>query len=164
MFRFLLPLLFLFPLAVNAEEDNVQYYAVGDTIEPLTLQDQHDNSYSVDESTKLILFTTGMKGGKVIRKVIDDKAPDYLGKRDALFLSNISGMPSLIAKLFALPSMKKHKYSILLDREGNVTEKFPSQSNSSTIVELEKLKIKSISFTKDSDVVAKAIQQLPESK
>ncbi len=164
MLRYLLPLFFLFSVAVNAEENDVQYYAVGDTIEPITLQDQHDKPYSVDESTKLILFTTGMKGGKVIRKVIDDKEPDYLTNRDALFLSNISGMPGFIAKAFALPSMKKHKYPIVLDREGKVTEKFPSESNSSTIVELDKLKIKSISFTKDSEIVAKAIQELSVKK
>lgn len=162
MFRYLLPLLILFSLTANAEENDIQYYVVGDTIDPISLQDQHDITSSIDESTKLILFTTGMKGGKVIRKAIDDKEPDYLGKRNAIFLSNISGMPGLIAKAFALPSMRKHKYSIVLDKEGKVTEKFPSQSNSTTIVQLEKLKIKSISFTKKPDEVTQAIQQLSE--
>ena len=122
MSRYLLPLLFLISLAVNAQED-VQFYVVGDTIEPITLQDQHDVTSSVDESTRLILFTTGMKGGKVVREAIDDKEPDYLSKQNTLFLSNISGMPSLIAKMLALPKMKKHKYSIVLDREGDVTKK-----------------------------------------
>jgi len=101
MLRYLFPLLFLFPLVANAEED-IRFYVVGDTIEPITLQDQHDVPSSVDESTKLILFTTGMKGGKVVRKAIEDKEADYLAKRNALFVSNISGMPGFIAKTFAL--------------------------------------------------------------
>lgn len=159
MLRYLF-LLLLFPLITNAEENNIEYYAVGDTVEPITLQDQHDRSGSVDESTRLILFTTGMKGGKVIRNVIDDKAPDYLNKKNGIFISNISGMPGFVARTFALPSMKKHKYPIVLDREGKVTEKFPSQSNSATLIKLDKLKIKSISFTKDPKVVAKFIEKL----
>ena len=161
MIRFLLPLLFLFPLVVNAEED-IQFYVVGDTIEPITLQDQHDKTRTVDGSTKLILFTTGMQGGKVVRKAIDNEQPDYLAKRNALFISNISGMPGFIANTFALPKMKKHEYSIVLDREGDVTKKFPSQDNSTTIVRLDNLKIKSISFTKDPKEITQAIDQLSE--
>ncbi len=161
MSRYLLPLLFLFPLATHAEED-IQFYAAGDTIESITLEDQHDITSTVGESTKLILFTTGMKGGKVVRGAIDDQEPDYLAKRNASFISNISGMPGFIAKTFALPKMKKHKYSIVLDREGKVTERFPSQKKSATIIKLDNLKITSISFTKNSDDVTQAINQLPE--
>jgi hypothetical protein len=156
MSRYLFLLLFLFPFASHAEED-IQFYTVGDTIESITLQDQYDKTSTVDESTKLVLFTTGMKGGKVIRKAIEDHKPDYLAKNNALFISNISGMPGFIARTFALPSMKKHKYSIVLDREGKVTEKFPSRKKSTTIIHLDNLKITSISFTKDSDEVTKAI-------
>jgi len=157
--RYLLMLVFLCPFAVNAG-DEIQFYAVGDTIEPITLQDQHDKTASVDESTKLLLFTTGMKGGKVVRKAIDDKEPDYLAKKAALFISNISGMPGFIAKTFALPKMRKYKYPILLDREGKLTEKFPSQKKSATLIRLDKLKITSISFTKDPGKVTQAIDQL----
>jgi hypothetical protein len=161
MIRYLLPLLFLFPLVVNAEED-IQFYAVGDTIEPITLQDQHDKTHTVDGSTKLILFTTGMKGGKVVRKAIENEAPDYLAKRNAIFISNISGMPGFVAKTFALPKMKKYEYSIVLDKEGDVTEKFPSQDNSSTIVQLDNLKIKSISFTKEPEKITRTIDKLSD--
>ena len=159
MIRYLLPLFLLFPLVVNAGED-IQFYAVGDTIQPITLQDQHDKTHTVNGTTKLILFTTGMEGGKVVRKAIENEEPDYLAKRSAMFISNISGMPRFIAKMFALPKMKKHEYSIVLDREGDVTKKIPSQDNSTTIVQLDNLKIKSISFTKETEEVTRAINQL----
>ena len=161
MIRYLLVPMLLFSVAVNAGEA-VQFYAAGDTIDPITLQDQHDKTFTVDESIKLILFTTGMKGGKVVREAIEKEDPDYLAKRNTVFLSNISGMPGFIAKNFALPKMKEHKYSIVLDREGNVTKRFPSQKQNTTIVQLDKLKIKSISFTNKSEDVTQAINRLSE--
>ena len=161
MIRYLLVSLFLFSLAVNAEE-GIAFYTAGDTIEPITLQDQNDKTLTVDESTKLILFTTGMKGGKVVREAIDKEEPDYLAKRNTVFLSNISGMPGFVARNFAIPKMKEHKYSIVLDREGNVTKRFPSQEQSTTIVQLDKLQIKSISFTKQPEDVTRAINQISE--
>ena len=161
MIRYLLPLLLLFPFVAHAEED-VQFYAVGDTIAPITLKDQHDKTHSIDGSTRLILFTTGMKGGAVVREAIEKEDPDYLAKRNAVFISNISGMPGFAAKMFALPKMKKHAYSIVLDREGDATKRFPSQDNSTTIVQLDKLKIKSISYTKKPEEITQAINQLSE--
>lgn len=161
MTRYLLVPMFLFSLAVNAE-DTIQFYTAGDTIEPITLQDQNDKTFTIDESTKLVLFTAGMKGGKVVRQAIEKEEPDYLAKRNTVYLSNISGMPGFIAKNFAIPKMKEHKYSIVLDKEGNVTKRFPSQEQSTTIVQLDKLKIKSISFTSKPEDVTRAINQVSE--
>ncbi len=161
MSRYLLYLLLLFSFATNAD-DNIQAYVVGDPVEEITLNDQHDLGHTVDETTKLILFTTGMKGGKVVRKAIEDKEDDYLAKRKILFISNISGMPGFVARTFALPKMRKYGYSIMLDKEGNMTERFPSRKKNVTLIELDNLRIKSIRFTKKPDELEQAINQLPE--
>lgn len=147
---------FLFAFqSVSAETNN--FYTVGDHVAPITLEDQYDKTASIDESTRLVLFTTGMPGGKVARKAIDKETDSFLSDNHAVFLSNISGMPRMVAKMFALPNMRKHPYSIVLDREGKVTEKFPSEDGSTTIIVLDKLEIKSIEFTKDPSLVKKAI-------
>ena len=158
MLRYLIILLLTVPLVANAKSE-IQTYVVGDTIEPFTLQDQHDKTFSSDESTKFILFTTGMNGGKVVRKAIEKETADYLTKNNTLFISNISGMPGLIAKMIAIPSMKKYEYPIILDKEGKVTEKFPSQKDSVTIIQLDHLKIESINYTNNPDKITQVINQ-----
>lgn len=156
MHYFLLTLVFLFPLqSAFAEMD--MYYMVGDHIAPITLKDQHDKTASVDEATRVVLFTRDMPGGKVVRKVIDGESADYLPDNQAVFLSNISGMPGFIAKMIALPMMRKHPYSIALDRDGEATKRIPSKDKNTTILILDKLEIKSIVFTKKASSVKNAI-------
>jgi len=156
MSRYLASVALMFLLTGNADAA-VHAYVAGDTIAAITLKDQHDNSVSIDETTQLLLFATGMPAGKVVRKVIDAESADILSRNNAVFLSNISGMPRLIAKMFALPKMRKHRYSILLDRDGKVTEKLPSKDGQVTIIKLDKLEVKSITFTKDSSLIKKIL-------
>ena len=100
-----------------------------------------------------------MNGGKVVRKAIDKETADYLSRNNTLFISNISGMPGFIAKTIAIPSMKKYEYPIILDKEGIVTEKFPSQKDSVTIIQLDHLKIESIDYTNSPDKITQVINQ-----
>ena len=152
---FLVALLFIPLQLVSAQSDVL--YTVGDQLEPIALKDQHDKMININEDTRVVLFTRDMPGGKVVRKVIDAEEGDFLPKNHAVFLSNISGMPGMVAKMIALPSMRKHAYSIALDRDGEATKRFPSQDNNTTILLLDKLEIKSIVFTKESSEVKKAV-------
>ena len=151
-----LSLVFLFPLQSALAETDM-FYMVGDHIAPITLKDQHDKTASVDEVTRVVLYTRDMPGGKVVRKVIEEEDADYLPDNHAVFLSNISGMPGMIAKMIALPRMRKHHYSIALDRDGETTKNIPSKDGNTTIVILDNLEIKSIEFTKEPSDVENAI-------
>ena len=42
------------------------------------------------------------------------KEKGFLETNNAVFIADISGMPSLITKFFALPKMKKYNYNVLL--------------------------------------------------
>jgi hypothetical protein len=162
MKRLLLTTLFaILGLAAHAAEDAATYQ-VGDRIDPIELKDQHDQTHSIGPDTRLLLFTTGMKGGAVVREVLDQEAPDYLASNNAAFVSNISGMPRFIASTVALPSMRGHKYPIILDRSGDTTRRLPSQEDSATLIRLQGLQIQSIEFTKSSQAVREAIHGLPE--
>ena len=59
-------------------------YAVGDEIEPFTLQDQHGESRTVDASVKVILFSRDMEGGDFLKQGLADVAPEYLNGKKAV--------------------------------------------------------------------------------
>lgn len=131
---------------------------IGEQIQGFSLKDQHGKLHKVGKTIRLVLFTTDKKGKNVISNAIDNKAKDYLTKNNTVYVADISGMPKLIAKLFALPKMRKLQYSILLDKGPSVTKDFPSKPNEVTLIYMDRLNIKTIEFTDVPEDIIKAIE------
>lgn len=114
---------------------------------PATLLDQNDVPHKIDASVRVIFFAREMEGGAVIQALLDQEGPGYLGKHRALYVADISGMPSLIAKLVAIPKMREERpYPTLLDRDGATTAPFPSEEGRVTIMGLDKLRVTAIHY------------------
>jgi hypothetical protein len=119
-------------------------YAAGDRLTGFTLENQHDETGRVDASTKVILFSRDMDGGKLIKEALEDVPQEELDGRGAVYVSDISGMPGFVAKMFAVPSMRKRPYALALDRDGEVTARIPDVEEKATLVFLQKLTVERI--------------------
>jgi hypothetical protein len=117
--------------------------APGMTLPPLTLTDQHDVAVTVGPETRVIVFTRDMDAGDIVKDALAEHA-ELLGAAQAVYVSDISRMPSLIAKLFALPAMRKRPYRMLLDRDGKATADFPSSEGQVTVMRLTDLRVESV--------------------
>ena len=53
-----------------------------------------------------------------------------LEARHAGFFADVHGMPSLIGKLFAIPSMKGYNDRVVLDRDGTSADQYPGMARS----------------------------------
>ena len=82
-------------------------YAVGDRIAAFTLEDQHGEAHTLSQDVTLLLFSRDMDGGNLIKAALSTAPAGFLTSRNALYLTDISRMPKLVAKMFALPSMRK---------------------------------------------------------
>jgi hypothetical protein len=122
-------------------------YKAGSRIEPATLYDQNEKAHRIDESVQIIFFAREMEGGKVIRALLDAEGPEYLMKQRALYVADISDMPTLIANMVAIPKMREERpYPTLLDRDGKITAPFPSEEGRVTILVLDRLRVKAIHY------------------
>ncbi len=120
---------------------------MGSRVAPATLLDQNEVPHRIDESVRIIFFAREMEGGAVIRALLDDEGPKYLAKHGALYVADISGMPTLIAKLVAIPKMREERpYPTLLDRDGATTAPFPAQEGRVTVMALDKLRVTAIHY------------------
>jgi hypothetical protein len=151
--RRLLALLVLLAAGSAAAEP----YVVGDRIEPVTLEDQHGTPHALDASVRLVLFSRDMDGGKVLKQSLADAPKDFLSTRDALYVADIEGMPALIARLFALPSMRRRPYPMLLDRDGTQTARLPAEEGKATLLFLDALRLERVLFTDSPAEVRRAI-------
>ncbi|MFI8578609.1 FAD/FMN-containing dehydrogenase [Ectopseudomonas khazarica] len=98
----------------------------GERLAPWTLLDQFDAPYTLNDETHILLVARDMDGAKLVNAALEGQPKGYLEQRQAVFLADISRMPSVIATLFALPKMRDYNYRILLDRNARIAPRYPA--------------------------------------
>lgn len=86
-----------------------------------------------------------------VNKFLSKKEKGFLENNNAVFIADVSGMPSLITSFFALPKMKKYNYNILLIYEEE-EKRFLKKEETLTVYKLENGVIKSVSFIQTVDI------------
>jgi len=132
-----------------------QGIVIGKELAPFTIKDQFDKEYSLDASTKKVIFAFSNITGQLIKGFMASQKPDYLTSRNILYIADISGMPSIISKMFAIPSMKDDIYPILLIKEKDEAIRFRNekQKDAVMIISLENEIIKNVKFvTNETDL------------
>lgn len=123
----------------------------GDKIGNFSLLNQFDVKQTVDNSVETIVVSFEKDTGAQLNEFLSKQTPDFLQQHKAVFIANISGMPSIITKMFALPKMRNYKHSILLIYDESDV-RFKSQEGKSTVYKLKDGIIQSIEFITQDDL------------
>lgn len=126
-------------------------FELNKNINSFSLVDQFDRVHTIHSDIKTILVSFEKGTGADVNKFLAGKNPDFLQKNNAVFIANISGMPSFITKMFALPKMKKYKHSILLIYDES-DKRFLQKEEKTTLYRLENGVIKNISYIEEKDL------------
>jgi hypothetical protein len=148
----------MFSPASDAESD---FLRIGNEMAPFSLEDQHGEEHTVGASTRLILFARNRAGAGVMTAFMEGRDGEFLSKRGIVYVNDISTMPSFAATLFALPKMRRRPYSILLDRDAEVTARFPDKPGFATLIHLRDMKIRNIEFLSDAQAIGKQLEAMP---
>ncbi len=125
-----------------------QTFEKNKAIEHFSLPDQFNKMHTISKDIKTLIVSFEKDTGKMLNEFLASKPSDFLQKHHAAFIANISGMPSIITKLFALPKMRDYKHTILLIYDENDT-RFIKKEEMSTVYKIENGVIKDILFVKD---------------
>ncbi len=139
-------------------------YGVGDSLAPLTLQDQHDEEHTLDTSVQVVLFSRDMEGGDLLEEALEETPKGLLPRHHALYVADIHKMPGLVARMFAIPSMRKRPYPMLLDRDGDITARFPSEEGKATLLFLDDLSIQRVFYADSAAEVRRSLGLSNEAK
>jgi len=147
-------LVMLLALGLNASP-----LVLDSTITNLKIKDQHEVEHTLDKNIKTILFASDKKTSDLLRDYLLplSQKENILKKNSAIYVADISNMPSLITKYIALPKMKKYPFSILLLDDTN-KDNFAKEDGKIIVYSLEDGKItdiKKISTTKELEQVIK---------
>ena len=126
---------------------------VGSNLPTLTVKDQFEKEFTIDAKIKTIIFSATKDESATIKDFLVTKDKNYLTTNNIAYVADITGMPSLISKFFALPKMKDYSFSILLIDEDNKAL-FPVEQDKITIITLDNSKITDIKFIKTAEDLA----------
>jgi len=122
---------------------------VGDNLPAITLKDQHDKPVTVAPDAQTLLFTIEKPASDLVNDYLKQQTPDFLTSKQAYFLADISGMPSMITKMFAIPKMQERPYTIVLGYAAEDLAFMPRQKDHVTVVKVKSGKVDNILFVKD---------------
>jgi len=122
---------------------------IGDAIPTFEIKDQFEKKHKIANDAKTILVAADKGTSEVLRDYFLAKDAKFLTTNKAYYVADISGMPSLIAKFFALPKMKKYPFSVLLVDEEQ-TKSFTKKEGNITVYTVNNGKISDIKYVKDT--------------
>jgi len=132
----------------------------GDRLEPFAIDDQRGNPHTLDARVRAILFARDMKGGGILKGALAEAGAERLADADAVYIANVSGMPALVLRLFALPKLRRRDYPMLLDTDGRLTQPLPGADGMATLIQLRKLEIIDVTHYDSSEAVRSALDAL----
>lgn len=132
---------------------------VGQSLAPLQLQDQFGNALAVTANTRRVYFTHDMAGGKLLKGALGDQGQAVLDAQQAVAVTDVSGMPSMVRNMMALPAMKKRSYKIGVDASGAASAALPRQPDQVTVIDLEQLVIRAVRFAADEKSLQAMVRQ-----
>src|SRR3989339_1708494 len=128
-------------------------FQVGVRLPALTLVDQHGASLALGPGVRTLLFSREMASKDLIQELLTAEGAGFLSEHEAVYLVDISGMPSLITKMFALPKMREYPFRLFLDDDGSQTERIPVEPGKVTLLYLEDRTIKAIRHLAEKDEI-----------
>lgn len=137
-----------------------QALETGERLAPWTLSDQFEQAYTLDDDLRILLVARSMDGAKLLDAALEGQAKGYLEARQALFVADISRMPGLIGKLFAIPAMRDYSYRVLLDREAQVVPQYAAPEQGVLWLQLERGVLRERRVFGDAAALRAALEQV----
>ncbi|UQB41446.1 hypothetical protein JX580_07060 [Thiomicrospira microaerophila] len=123
------------------------------SLQPITFEDQHGEVIQLDSSVKWAIFSHHNKGAKMTKEAIDQSGINDFARHQGVYIADISRMPALVTRMFAMPAMRKYPFKMALDREGQLTQNLPRQDEKVTLIRLDNLTIVETQFVDSSAVI-----------
>jgi hypothetical protein len=123
---------------------------IHDKISNFSLTDQFDRIHTINSEVSTIIVCFQKDTRELTNDFLSSKSTNFLQKKHAVFVSNISSTPIIITKLFTIPKLRDYKYDILLTNDEN-NIKFLKQENKITIYSILNSEIVNVNYLSTED-------------
>jgi hypothetical protein len=118
---------------------------VGEPFPETVLPDQYDKEQRVTATDLIVLISFEKDVSGAINDYLKTKPTNFMDLYRIKYISDISPMPTIITKMFALPKMRDYHYPVMLiyDDSG---EKYDKREGMVTVYRLDNGILKSVDF------------------
>ena len=110
--------------------------SVGQPFPPTTLEDQFGEPHTVG-ADRLVLISFERAVSDEANAFLKQQPKGFLTENGVVYIADISAMPAIISKLFALPKMRGYPYPILLNRDEEFEKGFDKKKEKLTVYRLQ---------------------------
>lgn len=121
---------------------------VGALFPELQLEDQHGRSLTLPGDAPLVIFAADKAASDRVKQALE-KRPRWLAEHRVPFIADISGMPFMITRLFALPAMRERPYSTYPVGDADQVAFIPRQEGQVTVLRLDAGRVTDILIVPD---------------
>ncbi|GAA5194902.1 hypothetical protein [Ferrimonas gelatinilytica] len=126
---------------------------LGQPLPYLTLDDQHGEAHTVSAELNALVFTRDKAASDVATEALTGVTPEQLAESGIVYVADISAMPAIITKMFAMPKMRKQSFLTLLDNQGAATANFPAEEGKVSVMRFEAGQFQGVEYLEDGDAL-----------
>lgn len=134
---------------VHAQAASPAALAIGDTVPALTLDDQHGKPVALPGTAQWLLFAPDKAAADLAQGWLQPQGAGVLDRLQAIYVADISGMPAMVTRMFALPALREMPYPIGLVRDAALTAGLPRQPKALTLLRLQAGRITQVRHVTD---------------
>lgn len=124
------------------------------------MEDQFGQQHQLGDCRRLILFAPDRDSSELVQSVLSDSEHGLLADKTLCYVADISGMPALITRMFALPAMRDYGYPVILVREPDSLSTLPRRPAQVTVIDVNAGEIERIGFADNAEALRHSLQAL----
>ncbi|MGM0615649.1 MAG: hypothetical protein ACQES7_08795 [Pseudomonadota bacterium] len=143
--------LFIAPLSLAQGETPSSPLQTGDAFPSLQLPDAFGNAYQLPyPGVRHVLFSADMDANDLMEQSFGELDKGDFTAAGLVYVADISGMPRLVARLFAIPSLRDYPFRVLLAREAEQLAMLPRQEGTVSVISLSQNgEVEKLDFVRD---------------
>ena len=127
--------LLLLGCSSSATDNNVEpKLVVGKSLTDLTLNDQHEKSYTITASITKVIFAFSKDVGHTCNNFFATQGATYLDDKNTIFIADVSSAPSLIRSMFIMPGLRDFKHRVLILDDKKIAAPYRANQNDEKII------------------------------
>ncbi|MBO1927910.1 hypothetical protein J3998_10010 [Thiomicrorhabdus sp. 6S2-11] len=122
------------------------FAAQAQTLGTVSLNDQFEQPIAFGSETKWVLLSSEKDAGKLVKETLNTLELTDLAAQGGIYIADVSAMPGLITKLFAIPKMKDYAFKMAVVNDEEMLKDWPKQEDKVTAMQLDNLEVKSVEY------------------
>ncbi len=125
---------------------------INDNFQNTQYTDQFDKNHNITNDTKMLIFAFKKNASHTVNDFLETKKPDFLSSKNAIYIVNVSAMPTII-KWIILPLLTNYDFPIISLDDERKAEKYKNEAKieSIMIVTLDNQKVTEIKYVDSID-------------